>query len=412
MTTHKVLITGVTGFAGSYLAHRLIENGNDVVGLFSRRADSRKPQHLIDSGILHRIQLINGDITDLTSVLSAIQQAQPDWMFHFAAQTFIPQSFNDPLGTFRVNCQGTQNVLEAIRLKDFEIRAIFAGSSEEYGLQFKNVDHFKKMKDKYGVIEPEPKVFPELPVDEDSFLRPMSPYATSKVYGDYAFRNYHNTYGLDTVVSRAFNHEGARRGHNFVTSSIVSQLVTMHLNEGKTMRIGDIQAFRDWSHVEDIVDGYILLAEKGSAGSVYVQGSKRTNSVLSYILYTIEALGYEIHEIRTTNNDKKVNDPLALADLNIGKIALKSNKVDSMLMNGTLEFNMEYQGLIIDTNKRPFKLEFDPTRFRPSDVPILLSNIDRIKRLGFAPTRQLIDIIEDQINYYLDPEHRKMVLSQ
>ena len=167
------------------------------------------------------------------------------------------------------------------------------------------------MKKKYGgVIEPLPKMFPEIPVDEEGYLRPMSPYATSKVYGDFAFRNYHNSYGLDTIVSRAFNHEGPGRGHNFVTSSIVRQVISMHLNEEDIMRIGDIQSFRDWSHVEDTVKGYIRLAEKAEAGSVYVQGSMRTNSVLSYILHAISELGYEIHEIHTIKDEKKIRNPL------------------------------------------------------------------------------------------------------
>ena len=151
--------------------------------------------------------------------------------------------------------------------------------------------HYETMKRKYGAIEPPPMTFPELPINEEGFLRPMSPYATTKVYGDYAFRNYHTTYGLNTVVSRGFNHEGAGRGPNFVTSTIVRQLVSMHLQEEKVMTIGDVQTFRDWSHVEDIVNGYIRMAEKADGGSVYVQGSMRTNSVLSYILYTIYSIG-------------------------------------------------------------------------------------------------------------------------
>ena len=120
---------------------------------------------------------------------------------------------------------------------------------------------------KYGVVEPPPREMPEIPINEQGFMRPMSPYATSKVYGDYAFRNYHTTYGLDTVVSRAFNHEGAGRGHNFVTSTIVRQLVSMEREEQSAMKIGDVQSFRDWSHILDIVDGYTLLAERASSGS-------------------------------------------------------------------------------------------------------------------------------------------------
>jgi GDPmannose 4,6-dehydratase len=408
LAAHTVLITGISGFVGSYLARHLLDSGHDVTGLIVRRADNQKPKRLKD--IISNVRLIYGDITELTSILSVIQEVKPDWIFHLASQSYVPQSYKDPLGTFRVNCLGTQNVLEAVRLKNLESRVVFAGTSEEYGLQFKDMDHFERIKKKYGIIEPYPKSFPELPVNEEGPLRPMSPYATSKVFGDYAFRNYHNTYNLYTVVSRAFNHEGAGRGDLFVTSSIVRQVVAMHLDEANIMKIGDVLSFRDWSHVKDIVDGYSRLAESAEAGSIYVQGSMRTNSVLSYILYTISSLGYEILKIRTANNEKIVRDPLSEATVNIGNVKLKSNTIDQMLLSNTLEYDLSDEGLIIETNKREFKVKFDPIKSRPSDVPILLSNIEKIKNLGFVPKRELIDIISDQIDYYLDPEHRNNFL--
>ena len=287
MATHKVLITGISGFVGPYLAKRLLENGHEVYGLITIRADSQQPRRLVEMGVVRKVRLLCGDITNLSGTLSVIHQVQPDWIFHLAAQSFVPESFNDPLGTFRTNCLGTQNMLESVRLRDSSARIIFAGSSEEYGLQFSSKTHFDQMMKKYGEIEPTPREIPEVPINEQGFMRPMSPYATSKVYGDYAFRNYHVTYGQDTVVSRAFNHEGAGRGHNFVTSTVTRQLVSMHLGKQSTMKIGDIQSFRDWSHVLDVVDGYILLAERANSGSAYVQGSMRTNSVLKlYTLYT------------------------------------------------------------------------------------------------------------------------------
>jgi GDPmannose 4,6-dehydratase len=410
MTTHRALITGITGFVGPYLTQRLLELGNEVIGLISRRSDYRKPHRLTEMGVTSNIRLISGDVTDLTSILSAIQEADPDWIFHLAAQSFVPQSFRDPLETFRINCYGTQNILEAMRLKDSDSRIIFAGSSEEYGLQFKDSNHLESMKKKYGTIEPTPRNLPEIPVDEESYLRPMSPYATSKVYGDYASRNYHSTFGLDTIVSRAFNHEGAGRGHNFVTSTIVRQLVSMHLEEQNMMKIGDIHSFRDWSHVYDIVDGYILLASRSDAGSVYVQGSMRTTSVLSYILYTISMLGYEVYEVCTFKGVKKVKEPLAKTKLEIGNVSLDSNLIDQMLMSGDLEYGLTDEGLIIETNKRQFKVQFDSSKFRPSDVPVLLSKIDKIKQLGFVPKKKLIDIVNDQINYYLDPDRRSSLI--
>jgi len=408
-----VLITGISGFVGPFLARQLIDEGHEVNGLILRRADGKKPRRLTEMNIVSNINLVYGDVTDLTSILSAIQDCQPNWIFHLASQSYVPQSFKDPLGTFKVNCLGTQNILEAVRLKDATSRIVFAGSSEEYGLQYVSADHFEKMKKKYGgVVEPIPTKFPELPVGEEGYLRPMSPYATSKVYGDFAFRNYHNSYGLDTVISRAFNHEGPGRGHNFVTSSIVRQVISMHLNEQDIMSIGDVQSFRDWSHVEDTVKGYVQLAERAAPGSVYVQGSMRTNSVLSYILCTISELGYEIKEIRTAKDDKKIRNPLTASKMQVGKIQVKTNLIDEMLMSGKLEFSLADEGLVIDTNKRKFKVQFDLDKFRPSDVPILMANIEKIKKLGHDPKMELVDIIKDQINYYLDPEHRKDVINE
>jgi GDP-mannose 4,6-dehydratase len=407
MASERVLITGITGFVAPYIVKKLLGQNYEVTGLQSPRADFRRSKRLKETGITSDIRIIIGDVTDLTSILSAIQHSQPDWIFHLAAQSFVPDSFRDPNRTFRVNCLGTVNILEATRLKDVNPRIIFAGSSEEYGLQFKDADHLERMRAKYGAgIEPIPEKYPELPIDEKSFFRPMSPYATSKLYGDIAFRNYHNSFGLDTVVSRGFNHEGAGRGDHFVTSSIVRQLVLMHLNELTVMKIGDVQSFRDWSHVEDIADGYLLLARKGQAGSAYNQGSRRTYSVLSYILYTISLLGYEVKKVMTLKNDKIITSPLDPLELRIGNTFVESNVVDGKIFHGELEYDLTDQGLVVETNKRSFKIEFDESRFRPSDVPILLSNTNKIKELGFEPKRSLHDIIQDQINHYLNYENR------
>jgi GDPmannose 4,6-dehydratase len=385
--------------------------GNDVVGLLHSRSDGQQPKLLKDMGIISKMKFIKGDVTDLTSILSAIQYAEPDWIFHLAAQSHVPTSFKDPLSTFRINCLGTQNILEGTRFKKSDSRIVYAGSSEEYGLQFVDANHYESMKQKYGIIEPMPTKFPEMPLDEQSNLRPMSPYATSKVYGDYASRNYHYTFGMDTIISRAFNHEGAGRGHNFVTSTIVRQLVAMHLELENVMRMGDIQTFRDWSHVEDMINGYVKLAENADAGSIYVQGSMRTNSVLSYILYTISELGYDIEGVYSINDgNKNVKGPLEKVNSEFGGIRIDSNVVDQMFLSHTLEFNLADEGLIIKTNKRDFKVVFDPSRFRPSDVPILLSNANKLQQIGFSAKKDLRDIINDQINYYLNPSNRDLIM--
>jgi GDPmannose 4,6-dehydratase len=180
----------------------------------------------------------------------------------------------------------------------------------------------------------------------------------------------------------------------------------MHLNELTVMKIGDVQSFRDWSHVVDIAEGYLLLARKGRAGSAYNQGSRRTYSVLSYILYTISLLGYEINKVMTLKNDKIITSPLDPLELKIGNARVESNVIDDKMFRGELEYDLTDQGLVVETNKRSFKIEFDELRFRSSDVPILLSNTNKIKELGFEPKRSLHDIIEDQINHYLNYENR------
>src|SRR5918992_3683526 len=183
MTSERGLITGITGFVAPYVARKLLDQNYQVTGLQLPRADFRKSKRLKEMGIISDIHIITGDVTDLTSILSAIQRSQPDWIFHLASQSFVPDSFRDPNRTIRVNCLGTLNILEAARLKNVNPRIIFAGSSEEYGLQFKDAEHLEAMRAKYGAgIEPVPKKYPELPIDEKSSLRPMSPYATSKVF--------------------------------------------------------------------------------------------------------------------------------------------------------------------------------------------------------------------------------------
>jgi GDPmannose 4,6-dehydratase len=404
----KTLITGITGFVGPYLAKKLLSLGHEVYGLYRRRADGNMPKRLVEIGLLDQVKLVEGDMTDLTSLLFALDRVQPDVIFHLASQSYVPRSFADPLETFRVNSLGTQNLLEAVRLKDLDCKIVFAGSSEEYGLQIISERHYDWALKRYGTIFPEPERIPELPIDEKNPLRPMSPYAVSKVHGDFLMRNYYHAYGLKTIVSRAFNHEGAGRGHEFVTSTIVRQCVALKFSELNKITIGNINVFRDWSHIEDIVNGYILLAEKGKPGDVYVQGSMRTNSVLTYILLTLQHLGYNVKEIETLKGEKKVKDPAEINEDLVFNFKFKKTYVDTLLMKGELEYGLEDEGLKVKTDKGDVTIYFDPSKFRPADVPILMSDTRKIQEIGFKVRRSLEDIIRDQVNYYLNPENRKI----
>ena len=219
----NVLITGANGFVGSYLAKELLDSGADVYGFLRPEDIGPMEKNLIDKGIKDKLKILEGDLGDITSLASAFDTSDPDVIFHLAAQSSVEFSFHRPLETQNINTMGTANLLEAVRIKDVDTRIVFAGSSEVYGMVISSEEQYQNLLSGGKTIFPEPGSIPELPVSESNPLRPQSPYAVSKVSGDFLMQNYHHSYGLDTVVSRAFNHEGAGRGMMFVTSIITNQ---------------------------------------------------------------------------------------------------------------------------------------------------------------------------------------------
>lgn len=403
----NIFITGVGGFAGSYLAEELLKQEANVFGLVRRRADGTKPKNLIDHGIQNNVQALEGDLTNITSLANALDTSEPDYIFHLAAQSFVPRSFENSAETQIINCIGTSNLLEAARVKDTDAKVVFAGSSEEYGLVISSENQYKSATKEYGTIFPLPETIPELPIKETNPLRPMSPYAVSKVYGDHLMQNYYHSYGLDTTVSRAFNHEGAGRGLMFVTSVVTNQIMKLKFGEVDSITIGNLNAFRDWSHVKDIVQGYMTLATKGKSGEVYNQGSMRTNSVLSYILLGLEEAGWNIESAETFKGEKKVENPTEPDETTIYDVNFEKTIVDRMILEGELEYTLSDAGINLKTDKGPVKIEFNPDRFRPAEVPILFSNTDKIQKIGAKIEHSLNDIIKDQLNFYLKKENRQ-----
>lgn len=402
----KVLITGISGFAGSYLARHLIDEGAHIFGLVRRRADGAIPQNIAWKKIENGISFIEGNLEDIAGLATAIDESQPDVVFHLGAQSFVPRSFTHPIETAQINSIGTNNLLEAIRRKDCDPTIVFAGSSEEYGLVFSSEEQYARMKAKFGSVYPEPTSIPEVPIGETNPLRPMSPYAVSKVYGDHLMRNYYYTYGTKAIVSRAFNHEGAGRGIMFVTSVVTNQVAKFVAGDINRLTIGNVSAFRDWSHVMDTIHGYCLLAENGLPGNVYNQGSMRTTSVLSYILLSLENAGMPVDRIETMKNDKVVEYPTERDTSPIFGVAFEKTKVDRMLLENEIDFELKDAGVNVRSGAKIIPIEFDPDRFRPAEVPILFADTTRIKKLGFASTYSVEDIIRDQLNYFMDEKRR------
>src|SRR5436190_8193085 len=241
----RALITGITGFAGSHLAEYLLAEQPQVEVFGTRRWRSRMEniQHLED-----KVSLIETDLSDPTSALRTLERVRPDYIFHLAAQSFVPTSWVAPSETFNINLVGQINIFEAIRTLKLDPVVQIACSSEEYGL-----------------VLPD-----EVPIKETNPLRPLSPYAVSKVAQDYLAYQYFMSYGLKAIRTRGFNHTGPRRGEVFVTSNFARQVARIEAGlHAPVIRVGNLDSVRDFTDVRDMVRAYWLAVIKGKPGEVY-----------------------------------------------------------------------------------------------------------------------------------------------
>ncbi len=401
-----MLITGAGGFAGPYLARYLLDQGAIVHGLVRKPVRDENRNVLAGArGAPGMVQVI-GDLDHPESLDHAMKTADPEVIFHLAAQSSVAKSFVDPVGTMQTNCIGTNHLLEAARRGTGDPVVVFAGSSDEYGLVVSSRQHLEQLKVQGGTIFPEPKI-PEVPISETNPLRPMSPYAVSKVFGDHLTRNYFHSYGVKGIVSRTFNHEGAGRGVTFVTAAIAQQVAGLVTGRTSSLSIGNVNAFRDWSHIRDITSGYCTLATKGVYGDVYNLGTMRTTSVLSYLLMTLEAAGFPVRQIAASNGDKVIEDPTEPDTTPMFGIPFPKTKLDRILLSGEQEFRLEDGGINILTTKGTVPVFFDPEKFRPAEVPILLADTRKIGALGFCASCRVEDIIRDQLGFFLDPSNQE-----
>lgn len=258
----RVLITGITGFVGSHMAEHALAHGAEVVGSYRWRSKTENIDHL-----RARIQLVESDLRDLSSVRALLEATLPDAVLHLAAQSFVGSSWQAPAETLTTNIISQVNLLEGIRALKLRPRFLAVGTSEEYGLQY-----------------PE-----ELPIKETNPLRPLSPYAVSKVTQDMMGYQYFKSYGLPIIRTRAFNHEGPRRGEVFVTSSFAKQIAEIEAGAREPIiRVGDLKPRRDYSDVRDIVRGYWSLLESGEPGEVYNLASGRSWAIQQVLDFLLE----------------------------------------------------------------------------------------------------------------------------
>ena len=247
----KALITGVTGQDGSYLAEFLLEQGYDVVGMIRRSStiNFERIKHIQD-----KITLVSGDLMDEVSLIGILREHRPTEVYNLAAQSFVPTSWSQPVLTGEVTALGVTRMLDAIRIVDPEIRFYQASSSEMFG-----------------------KVV-EVPQRESTPFYPRSPYGVAKVYGHWITVNYRESYNLFACSGILFNHESPRRGLEFVTRKITYAVAQINLGLAKEVRLGNLDAQRDWGYAKDYVKAQWLMLQQDQPDD-YVIATNQTHSI-------------------------------------------------------------------------------------------------------------------------------------
>lgn len=311
----KVLITGIAGFVGSHLAELLLAKGYEVYGLSRPRT---KMDHI--EGIKNKLHLEDADLLDTHSLYTMVSRIKPDYVFHLAAQSFVPTSWVSPSVTLEVNIVGSANLFEAVRQAHIDPVIQIACSSEEYGLVHED----------------------ELPIKETNPLRPLSPYAVSKIGMDYLGYQYYESYKVRIVRTRGFNHTGPRRGDTFAESNFAKQVALIEKGKQEpVISVGNLEAKRDYTDVRDMVRAYLLAVEKCDPGEVY--------------------------------------------NIAFGRAI----KIADML------------NMLISMSKLNVTIKEDPSRMRPSDVPVLIGDNSKfVAKTGWKPEIPFEKTMEDLLNYW------------
>jgi len=285
----KALITGITGQDGSYLAEFLLEKGYDVYGMVRRTSTVRyeRIQH-----IQNQLNIIQGDMGDLSSLITAISTIEPDEVYNLAAQSFVPTSWNQPVFTGDITGLGVTRMLDAIRTVNPKIRFYQASSSEMFG----------KVR--------------EVPQKETTPFYPRSPYGVAKVYGHWITVNYRESYDMFACSGILFNHESPRRGMEFVTRKVTYHVAKIKLGLADEIRIGNTDAKRDWGYAGDYVRAMWMMLQQDKADD-YVVATGETHSVERLLEVAFECVGlnwkdYAVQDprfMRPAEVDLLVGDP-------------------------------------------------------------------------------------------------------
>lgn len=318
----KILITGITGFVGSHMADYALEQGVEVFGLKRWHLSKlRNIRHILD-----RIELLDCNILDPIAVRKVVNEVRPDKIFHMAAESFVSPSWDHPGHYMDINFKGTLNFLEAIRQIGINPKFHIPGSGEEYGQIYEN----------------------ELPIGENTVLRPVNPYAVSKIAQDFIGYVYFKSYGLSVIRTRAFNHEGPRRDNVFGIPWYAYQIARIEVGKQEpVVKVGYINDKRNFTHIRDMVEAYWLAVERCEPGELYLIGSEKPE---------------QIHTFREALND-----------------------------------------LIQISTVKGIRIEVDPKFVRPTCVPRLIGDTSKFRKLtSWAAKIPYKQILTDTLAYWRD----------
>jgi len=268
----KALITGINGQDGSYLAEFLVEKDYEVYGVLKRNSVAENQTARLDS-VFSQLNLEYADMTDMSSLIRVLNQVKPDEIYNLAAQSHVRISFDQPIYTAQVVAVGVMNLLEAVRLICPKAKIYQASSSEMFGNN----------------------------IDEDGFQRestpmsPVSPYGCAKVFGYNLVRNYRNSYNIFASNGILFNHESPRRGTNFVTNKVAKEAVRIKMGLSKELKLGNLNAARDWGHAKDYVKCmWLMLQHKKPDDFVVSTGKSHTvQDLVNYVFNSLEIPNWE-----------------------------------------------------------------------------------------------------------------------
>jgi GDPmannose 4,6-dehydratase len=270
--TKRALLTGITGQDGAYLAQLLLEKGSEVHGVIRRSSHRGVEDHRLRwLGVAERVTLHDGDLADLSSLLRIVQETRPDEIYNLAAQSFVASSWRQPVLTANVTAVGVTNMLEAMRIAAPQARFYQASSSEMFGL------------------------IQEARQSEKTPFYPRSPYAVAKLYGHWITVNYRESFGLHASSGILFNHESPLRGVEFVTRKVTHGVARIKLGKAKELRLGNIDAKRDWGHARDYVRAMWLMLQQ-QAPDDYVVATGVTTSVRDMCRIAFQHVGLDMQD--------------------------------------------------------------------------------------------------------------------